>query len=136
MSGSDGKPGRPVWEGHRRRLRQRAAREGWEALRPHEMVELVLNHAVPRQNLSDIARALVARFGTVGGVFAADREALLSVEGMTPRLAEWVGLTGDLMRAYYNLHAESDIRLSCYQEVQAFLKSRPDAFTFPDGFGI
>ena len=124
---SDIKPGRPVWEGHRRRLRQRMEREGWETLRPHEMVELVLNHAVPRQNLSDIARALVARFGSVGGVFAADREALLSVEGMTPRLAEWVGLTGEVMRAYYDLHAESDVRLSCYQEVLTFLKRGPEA---------
>ena len=55
---------RLVWEGHRQRLRQRMEREGWDALRPHEMVELVLNHAVPRQNLSDLARALVERFGS------------------------------------------------------------------------
>ena len=47
---------RPLWEGHRQRLRQRVEREGWDALRPHEMVELVLNRAVPRQNLSDVAR--------------------------------------------------------------------------------
>ena len=115
---------RLVWEGHRQRLRQRMEREGWDALRPHEMVELVLNHAVPRQNLSDLARALVERFGSVGGVFAADRAALLAVEGMTETLAEWVCLTGELMRAYHDLQAETDLRLSCYQEVLAFLKPR------------
>ena len=113
---------RLLWEGHRQRLRRRARGEGWDALRPHEMVELVLNHAVPRQNLSDVARALVARFGSVGGVFTADREALLSVPGMTECLAEWVVITGELMRAYYDLHVETDIRLSCYQEVLAFLR--------------
>ncbi len=118
------KVGRPVWEGHRKRLRQRMEREGWDALRPHEMVELVLNYAVPRQNLSDVARALVARFGSVGGVFSADREQLLAVEGMTQTLAEWVEITGGLMRAYYDIHAESDQRLSCFQEVLAFLKPR------------
>lgn len=115
---------RPLWEGHRQRLRQRVEREGWDALRPHEMVELVLNRAVPRQNLSDVARALVGRFGSAGGVFSASREALGAVEGMTPRLAEWVAHTGELIRAYYDLHAESDPRLSCYQEVAAFLKPR------------
>ena len=115
---------RLVWEGHRQRLRQRMEREGWDALRPHEMVELVLNYAVPRQNLSDVARALVERFGSVGGVFAADRAALLAVEGMTETLAEWVCLTGELMRAYHDLQAETDLRLSCYQEVLAFLKPR------------
>lgn len=118
------KVGRPVWEGHRQRLRQRMEREGWDALRPHEMVELVLNYAVPRQNLSDVARALVARFGSVGGVFSADREQLLAVEGMTETLSEWVEITGGLMRAYYDIHAESDQRLSCFQEVLAFLKPR------------
>ena len=57
-------------------------------------------------------------------MFSASREALGAVEGMTPRLAEWVALTGELIRAYYDLHAESDPRLSCYQEVAAFLKPR------------
>lgn len=118
------KEGRPLWEGHRQRLRQRMEREGWDALRPHEMVELVLNYAVPRQNLSDVARALVGRFGSVGGVFSASREALCAVEGMTPRLCEWVEITGDLIRAYYDLHAEGDVRLSCYQDVAAFLQPR------------
>lgn len=121
---SNAREGRPVWEGHRKRLRQRMEREGWDALRPHEMVELVLNYAVPRQNLSDAARALVARFGSVGGVFSAPRERLLAVEGITETLADWIQITGDLMRAYYDLHAESDLRLSCYQEVLAFLRPR------------
>ncbi len=115
---------RPIWEGHRKRLRQRMEREGWDALRPHEMVELVLNYAVPRQNLSDVARALVNRFGSVGGVFGASREALAAVEGMTPALCEWVLITGELMRAYRDLSDESDVRLSCCQEVLAFLRPR------------
>ena len=59
-----------------------------------------------------------------GGVFGASREQLLATPGVTPRLAEWIGLTGELMRAYYDLHAETDIRLSCYQEVQAFVAPR------------
>ncbi|MBR6219113.1 MAG: hypothetical protein IKQ80_00960 [Clostridia bacterium] len=116
--------GRPLWEGHRERLRRRLEREGWEALKPHEMVELVLNYAVPRQDLSDVARLLVDRFGSVGGVFCASREQLLAVGGVTDTLAEWIGLTGDLMRAYFDLHTHSDIRLSCCQEVRAFLQSR------------
>ena len=39
-------------------------REGWDALKPHEMVELALYPAVPRQDLTDIARLLVDRFGS------------------------------------------------------------------------
>lgn len=108
-------------------MRRRMEREGWDALKPYEMLELVLYHAVPRQDVSDVARLLVDRFGSVGGVFGASREQLMAVEGMTPSLAEWLCLTGELMRAYLDLHNQSDLRLSCYQEVQAFLLSRPAA---------
>ena len=116
--------GRPLWEGHRQRLRRQMEREGWDSLRPYEMVELVLYHAVPRQDLSDVARLLMHRFGSVGGVFAAPRERLLEVPGVTPGMADWIGLTGELMKAYYDLHAERDIRLGCYQELLAFLEPR------------
>ena len=103
--------GRPLWEGHRERLRRRMEREGWDALRPHEMVELVLYHAVPRQDLSDISRVLVDRFGSVGGVFRASREELLAVDGVTPTLADCLLTTGRLMRAYYDMHAQRGIQL-------------------------
>lgn len=124
-SASTSDEGRLLWEGHRQRLRQRMEREGWDALKPYEMVELVLYHAVPRQDLSDVARLLVARFGSVGGVFAATPAQLMDVEGVTDTLARWIGLTGELMRAYCDLHARTDIRLGSYREVRDFLESRP-----------
>ena len=118
------KKGRPLWEGHRKRLRQRMEQEGWDALRPYEMVELVLYHAVPRQDLSVVARLLVDHFGTVGGVFAATKEQLMSVRGVTENMAEWIVLTNELIHAYLDLHAQADIRLSSFQEVRAFLMPR------------
>ena len=117
--------GRPLWEGHRERLRRRMEQEGWDALKPYEMVELVLYHAVPRQDLSGISRMLVDRFETVGGVFGASREQLLEVPGMTATLAEWIGLTGDLVRAYRDVHLAPGIRLSCCQEVIDHLRTYP-----------
>ncbi|MBR3272278.1 MAG: hypothetical protein IKF98_00025 [Clostridia bacterium] len=115
------KKGKPLYEGHRSRLRTRLEREGWDALRPFEMVEVVLCHAMPRQDLSAVSRLLVDRFGTVGGVFSASREALLTVPGVTSGMAEWIRLTGELILAYRQLHNVSDIRLDCYQKVMAFL---------------
>lgn len=110
------------WEGHRERLRQRMEREGWDALKPHEMVELVLYHAVPRQDFAGLARALVERFGSLGGVFEAPRERLAEVPGMTPATVEWVALTGELMRAYYYEAMEGEaLRLSRWAEARAFL---------------
>ena len=52
--------------GHRERLRRRALLEGAEALRPHELLELLLFYAVPRRDVNDLAHALDARFGGAG----------------------------------------------------------------------
>lgn len=114
--------GRPLWEGHRSRLRRRMEREGWNALKPHEMVELVLCHALPRQDLSAVSRLLVDRFGSVGGVFRASREEIMDVPGATPGLAEWIVLTGELIAAYRQMHNVSDIRLDSYHLVAEYLK--------------
>lgn len=113
--------GAPGWDGHRGRLRDRMERDGWDALKPHEMVELVLLHADPRQDVGDAARALVETFGSVGGVFAAPRERLCAVPGMTPAMAEWVALTGEALRAYLALMDDDAVRLSRWAEVRDFI---------------
>ena len=114
--------GRPLWDGHRDRLRHRLEQEGWDALKPYEMVETILCHALPRQDLSSVSRLLVDRFGSVGGVFRASRRRLLSVPGVTPCMAEWITLTGRLVSAYLRLHNASDVCLSCYRQVTDFLR--------------
>lgn len=111
-------------DGHRNRLRNRLERDGWDSLKPFEMVELVLYHAIPRQDLSDLARNLVDRFKTVGGVFEAPIEQLNEIPGMTDVLAEWISLTGELIAAYYEACGHNNIRLSCYFEAARFLRSR------------
>ena len=116
------KGGKPLWEGHRNRLRLRLEREGWDALKPYEMVEIVLCHAMPRQDLSPVSRLLVDRFGSVGGVFRASREELVSIPGVSSGIAEWITLTGALISAYRQMHNISDIRLDCCHQVTAFLK--------------
>ena len=111
-------------DGHRERLRLRMEREGWDSLKPHEMVEMVLFHAMPRQDLSEVSRLLVERFGSVGGVFAAPRRQLMKVPGMSPLLAEWIVLTGRMIRSYRRLHNRCNTRLFCYQDVLRFVKPR------------
>ena len=102
-------------------------KEGWDALRPHEMLELALCHVMPRQDTADVARALLERFGGLGPVFYAPAEALARVEGVTAAMAEWISLTGEIMRAYRELLADDELRLSCYGEVRRFLSRwQPD----------
>ncbi len=62
--------------GHRARLRQRLFDSGGKALLDHELVEYLLTLAIPRRDTKAQAKALIARFGGVGPLLAADSEAL------------------------------------------------------------
>jgi DNA repair protein RadC len=62
--------------GHRTRLRKRLLDGGEGALADHEMIEYLLMLAIPRRDTKPLARSLLARFGTLAGVFNADPAAL------------------------------------------------------------
>ena len=62
--------------GHRARLRQRLFDGGGNALLDHELVEYLLTLAIPRRDTKAQAKALIARFGGVGPLLAADADAL------------------------------------------------------------
>jgi DNA repair protein RadC len=75
-------PSLPDQSGHRARLRQRLFLQGEEALLDHELVEYLLALAIPRRDTKPLAKALLAEFGGIGGVFGAEPEALMRVSGM------------------------------------------------------
>ena len=68
-------------EGHRQRLRERFEKEGLSHFQPHEILELLLAFAIPRRDTNPTAHRLLDRFGSLHGVFQADREELMKVEG-------------------------------------------------------
>jgi len=63
--------------GHRARLRRRLLEGGPDALLDHELVEYLLALVTPRRDTKPQARALIARFGGLGPLLAADPEALM-----------------------------------------------------------
>ncbi|MGV3482029.1 MAG: RadC family protein [Sphingobium sp.] len=68
--------------GHRARLRKRLLEGGGEALLDHEIVEYLLATAIPRRDTKPLAKRLLKEFGGMGGLFAADAEALARVDGV------------------------------------------------------
>lgn len=73
--------GKPHYQGHRERLRDRFMK-GSEALPDYELLELILFRAIPRRDVKPLAKALVARFGGFAEALNAPPERLREVAGL------------------------------------------------------
>lgn len=72
----------PHYLGHRQRLRERFLRSGLAGFADYEVVELLLTLAIPRSDVKQPAKALIARFGDLRGILDAPIEKLRSIRGI------------------------------------------------------
>ena len=69
-------------DGHRQRAKERYGQVGADALADHELLELALFYAIPRQDTNETAHRLLKRFRSLQGVLQASPEELEQVEGV------------------------------------------------------
>ena len=81
--------------GHRRRLMGKLD-EG--TLCSHELLELLLFYAIPRQNTNPLAHRLIAEFGSVYNALSASAKQLATVEGVGERTAAFLSGIGKMVR--------------------------------------
>jgi len=81
------KPPKPHHAGHRERLRERALAAGLGSLPDYELLELYLFRSIPMRDIKPLAKALLARFGDLGGVLAAPIADLTTVAGVGEQVA-------------------------------------------------
>lgn len=79
---------RPHYHDHRARLRQRFDTAGPDALADYELLELLLFRTIPRQDTKPLAKALLAKFGTLAGVLGAPAQRLAEVKGAGAAVAQ------------------------------------------------
>ena len=72
----------PHHVGHRERLRERAQAAGLTALPDYELLELYLFRSARMGDVKPKAKALLARFGSLGAVLSASLPELMSVAGI------------------------------------------------------
>lgn len=72
----------PHYLGHRQRLRERFLKSGLDGFADYEVVELVLTLAIPRSDVKQPAKALIARFGDLRGILDAPLAELQAVPGI------------------------------------------------------
>lgn len=89
-------------KGHRQRLIEKFLRFGLDSFQPHEVLELLLFFAIPRRDTNEVAHLLIEKFGSLRGVLEADRDELMTVDGIGEHAATLITLILPLFR-YFRL---------------------------------
>jgi DNA repair protein RadC len=106
--------------GHRQRQRERFRTTGLEGFAPHEVLELILGYAIPRQDVNPLAHRLLEHFGSLHNVMDASVEELMHVEG----IGEYTAVLLTLFAQVERKTAASRIGPKC------MLRTREDADTY------
>lgn len=109
--------------GHRSRMRERYLKSGLDSFAPHEVLELLLFYTIPYRNTNDIAKRLIALFGSVSGVLDAPIDALVEA-GLTENQAVFLKLIPDVTRLYYREKFESDDGPIDYERLPDIIAAR------------
>jgi len=107
--------------GHRARLRKRMLEGGAEALADHEILEYLLTTAIPRRDTKPLARTLLARFGSLAGVFNADADALIQHPGMGETSAAAIRIVALSARRFARSEAVTAPVLSSWSALITYL---------------
>ena len=97
-------------EGHRQRLKERFIKNGLADFEEHNILELLLFYAVPRNDTNELGHRLLKTFGSISNVFDAPIEALCKVEGVGIHTATLIKLIPQICNIY-NIDKAENIKI-------------------------
>jgi DNA repair protein RadC len=109
-------------EGHRDRLRARLLEKGGDALLDHELLEYLLMLAIPRIDTKPIAKQLIAHYGNVSSVFAADAYSLMHQKGIGEKAASAIKIVQALALRMASEPVREQPILSSWQAMLDYLR--------------
>lgn len=113
-----------IHDGHRERMRRRAAEHGLESFNDLNALELLLYYALPRGDTNPLAHRLLDRFGSFAAVLDASPEALTTVPGIGESAAFFLHLLPQVSRRYEISQMDMDTMLDTPEKAGAFLLPR------------
>ena len=108
-------------EGHRQRLRDRFLKSGLDGFQDYEVIELLLTLGTPRKDCKQAAKAALARFKTLPGVFDAAPADLMRVPGIGPINLFGLKLVPAVSRRYLQQQLKGKEALTNSQELFDYL---------------
>lgn len=83
---------------HRKRVKERFLKHGFETFDDHVILETLLFFTIPVKDTNPISHRLINKFGSLLGVFEATYDELITVEGIGRSSATFILIIGSLMR--------------------------------------
>jgi DNA repair protein RadC len=123
-------PSKPTYIGHRKRIKEKYKRTGFNGWLEYEILEFALSYAIPRKDTKPLAKELISRFKTLNGVLDADSRELKKIPGISEHTALFLRFLKDMAVFYLekglfkkDLIASPDV---VYDYLKASLKGVPD----------
>ena len=113
----------PHHAGHRERLRKRFLDAGPDSLADYELIELLLFGAIPRRDVKPLAKQLLAQFGGIGGLLAADAAALAGRGGLGPSAVAQIKATQAVAHRMMREEVTDRPVLGSWQNLLAYLSA-------------
>lgn len=85
---------------HRSRIKNKFIETGFNSFAEHEMLEMLLFFSIPQADTNPTAHRLIEKFGSLKGVFDANLDNLMTVDGVGSNSAILIKLFPALMREY------------------------------------
>lgn len=104
---------------HRNRLRE-AYIANQTSLADVKLLEMVLFYVIPRYDTSGMAQDLLEKFGSLSGVFTAEKDELLQIEGIGGKAADFLVLCGAVLNKIFDSF-HSDFELDCHAMAQLYI---------------
>jgi DNA repair protein RadC len=119
----DTDPGRDDNHEHRKRLKQKFLTMGLEAFLDHEVLELLLTYAIPRQDVKPLAKSLLRGFGSLKGIMDAEIAELQKTPGIGEHTAVLFKLLKELAALYLKQKAKEKPQIACTSELYDFCRT-------------
>ncbi len=100
---------------HRKRMKAKFLDRGLEGFAPHEVFEMLLFYALPRQDTNPIGHRLIERFGSFSKACDADISELCKISGISEHGAILIKMIPELSRAYVKSSNEEKKTLDGYK---------------------
>ena len=90
-----------IYDGHRKRIREKYLKNGINSLFDYEILELLLSYAIPRKDTKELAKELLKKFGSIEKVLNAKKEDLEKINGLGDISISFLKLMGELPNIFY-----------------------------------